>query len=182
MKEIEVKFKIQNIKRLQKALKQIEAKRKNKILQEDISFDNRKNILTKANILLRLRKTDDEICLTFKLPSKKARFKEEEEIEIKVDNSENTKEILRILGFYPKGELKKLREEWDYKNSKILIDQSPLGKILEIEGSKKEIEEIIKLLNLNSKKRITKTYYEVYKDYCKEKGIKPHPRFIILPE
>jgi len=78
--------------------------------------------------------------------------------------------------------LEKWRERWDFKKSKILIDQSLLGTILEIEGSKNEIEEIVKLLGLGKSERTTQTYHELYQEYCREKGLKSHPRFIILPK
>jgi len=182
MIEIEVKFEISNIRKIQQGLKKIGAKKISKVLQQDISFDDENETFMKQDKLLRVRKEGDNVILAFKSKKKKARFKEAEEIEIKVSDFKKTKGILKRIGFYPMGEFRKTRERWDFKNSEILIDQTALGNFLEIEGTKKEIEEIIKLLELDSKKRSSKTYHELYKEYCKKKGIKFHPRYIVLPK
>lgn len=182
MIEIEVKFRISDIVKIRKALRKIGAKGIDKVLQEDFSFDDDGETLARSGKLLRLRKAGDRVYLTFKSLRRRGKFKEAEEIEIQVSDFEKAKELLGRLGFRPKRKLRKQRETWSFGSSEILVDQSALGSFLEIEGSKKGIEEIVRLLSLDEQERSTKTYEEIYQEFCEKRGIKPNPRFIVLPE
>lgn len=182
MIEIEVKFRISDIAKIRKALKRTGAKRIGKVLQEDFALDDEGETLARSGKLLRLRKAGDKVYLAFKSLRRRGKFKEAEEVEIEVSDFEKAKELLGRLGFSPKGKLRKQREEWSFGSSEILIDQSVLGSFLEIEGSREEIEKIVRLLGLDRREGSTKTYEEIYQEYCKKRGIKAHPRFIVLPK
>lgn len=175
MKEIEVKFKL--TKDIKNLLKKIGAKRERIHLEENIIFDDKNRSLYKKKELLRLRKVGKEFLLTFKALKSTKNFKESEEIETRVNNFNFMKRILERLGFHPVNGYKKKREKWHYGNTEICIDKLSFGKFLEIEGNKKSIEKVIQLLNLDKNERITKTYLELYQDYCKAKGIKPKRYF-----
>ena len=55
-------------------------------------------------------------------------------------------------------------------NSKFLL--LPMGKFIEIEGRKEQIEGVSKVLGLKFEERIIKNYRELWEEFCKEKGIK----------
>lgn len=177
MKEIEVKFKIENIKQIREKVKETGAKRKSKVIEQDLGFDTKQKKLKQKGQLLRIRRADGNVYLTFKSPRKSNHFKEMEELELGIEDFNKMKQILKRLGFLPQRGFKKERETWQYKNSEILIDQLGFANFLEIEGSKKEIKEITELLDLDWSERMTDNYLEVYQQYCKEKGIKEQKFF-----
>ena len=47
-----------------------------------------------------------------------------------------------------------------------------MGKFIEIEGRKEQIEGVSKVLGLKFEERIVKNYRELWEEFCKEKGIK----------
>jgi len=66
MTEIEVKFRISNIKKLRNLLRKIGAERVCKTLQRDFAYDDNKESLMKGGRFLRLRKTNKGVFLAFK--------------------------------------------------------------------------------------------------------------------
>jgi adenylate cyclase class IV len=82
------------------------------------------------------------------------------------------KEILQKLGFEIVGMIEKYGEEWKLGKTEILFDTLPMGKFIEIEGRKKQIGRVAKMLGLKFEERIIKTYRELWEEFCKEKGIK----------
>jgi adenylate cyclase class 2 len=170
MQEIELKFKISDIDNIRKRIENIGAEKEERRVEKDVAFDKDRKLKEKGE-LLRLRRADDDVYLTFKSPEDDEDFKEMEEIELKLSDFEKMKEILGRIDFEPQRGFKKDRETWLYKDSEILIDRLSFGNFLEIEGSKKEIREIANLLDLDWGERMTENYLELYKQYCKKKGI-----------
>jgi len=82
------------------------------------------------------------------------------------------KTILENLGFKKVLIMEKYREKWQLKNVEIAIDKLPFGIFMEIEGNQKAIEETAKILGLDLKTRITSTYWDLWKEFSKEKSIK----------
>ena len=69
--------------------------------------------------------------------------------------------------------MEKYRQKWHLKNAEISIDRLPkMGNFVEIEGKKKAIRKVVKILGLNFKDGITATYWDLWEDYRKKKGIK----------
>ena len=79
---------------------------------------------------------------------------------------------MKKFGFEIVGIMEKYCEEWKLGKTEIFFDTLPMGKFIEIEGRKKQIERVAKMLGLNFKERITKNYRELWEKFCKEKGIK----------
>ena len=158
--EIEIKFKIYDLKFLRQKLVSIKAKRISKKRERDFYFDTADKILSKREILCRLRKIDTSGLLTIKGKKKQAKyFKIKEEVEIEINSFQKAKACLGILGFKVTGGKEKVRETYLYKSTKICIDALPsIGSFLEIEGTKKNIIEISKKLGFDYKKGITKSY------------------------
>jgi adenylate cyclase class 2 len=71
------------------------------------------------------------------------------------------KEILQKLGFDIIMIMEKYREEWKLGKTEILFDKLPMGKSIEIEGKKKQIKRVAKMLGLKFEERITKNYREL---------------------
>jgi predicted adenylyl cyclase CyaB len=174
MKEIELKFKIENPDLIRKKLKEARAKFIGKAFERTIKFDTKNGDLEKQEKFLRVR-TGFENVITFKKKINKfdKNFKEREEIEVEISNPEKMKKILENLGFTKKWVMEKYREKWILGNAEVVIDKLPkMGNFIEIEGSKKVIQKTAKILGLDLKKGITRTYWGLWEDFRKRKGIK----------
>jgi len=173
-KEIELKFKIDKPGLFREKLKGKGAKFLGKTFERTIKFDTKNGSLIKQRKFLRIRTGfKNTITLKRKTKPKDEEFKEREEIELEISNPKEMEIILENLGFTKKWIMEKYREKYQLKNAEIVIDRLPkMGNFIELEGTKKIIKQIAKILGLNFKDRITATYWGLWKDYCKKHGIK----------
>ena len=144
MKEIEVKILEINKTQIERKLKSLGAK---KVFDGDVYAIYFKN----KNNTIRLRKKGNKSYLTVKLKlrSKKAKVREEHEIE--VSDFEITKKILELLGLKKYINQKKHRTSYKIKDTIFEIDKysgkySRIPAFLEIEG--KKVNEIYKYAKL----------------------------------
>lgn len=171
MVETEIKFYVKDFASYRKIIDEIGAKKESPIFEDNIVFDNEKGSLFEKRCLLRLRKSD-RTTLTFKKPVEKSRYKVMEEHEIEVSDFKETQKILNMLGYKKVFRYQKRREIYQLVNVLILLDETPIGNFIEIEGEKEGIERILPMLKLDIKEGTSKNYMELYSDYCKKKGIK----------
>ena len=171
-KEIEIKFEIKNPDLIRKKLKKMKAKLLGKAFEKTIKFDAKDLTLQKQGKFLRLR-TGFQNTITLKKKIKQDRdFRERVEYEFKISNPKEMEIILENLGFTKKLIMEKYREKWILGNAEVVIDKLPkMGNFIEIEGSKKSIEKTAKILGLDLKDGITATYWGLWEDYRKSKGI-----------
>jgi len=170
-REVEIKFKIRNSDSIRKKLKNQGAKFLGKVFERTIRFDTPNNDLEKNKKFLRIR-TGFKNVITFKRKLKNKNFKEREEIELEISDLEKMKMILENLGFTKIKIMEKHREKWQLNKGEIVIDKLPMGEFIEIEGKEKTIREAVKNLGLNFKDRITTTYWDLWKEFSKRRGIK----------
>jgi len=174
MKEIELKFEIDESNLIRKKLKEERAKFIGKAFEKTVRFDTKNGDLQKEGKFLRVR-TGFENVITFKKKINKVDkdFKEREEIEIEISNPKEMEMILAELGFTKKWIMEKYREKWQWGSVEIVIDKLPFGNFIEIEGSKKAIQKAAaKLLGLCLADGITATYWGLWEDYRKKRDIK----------
>jgi adenylate cyclase class 2 len=170
-REIEIKFEIKNPDFIRKSLKKLKAKFFGKVFERTIRFDTPNNSLEKNGKFLRLR-IGFKNMITFKRKIKNKNFKEREEIESEISDPEKMKIILENLGFTKTRIMEKYREKWKLKDTEIVIDRLPMGNFIEIEGREKSIKKVVNLLGLDFKNRLVCTYWDLWKDFTKKKGIK----------
>jgi adenylate cyclase class 2 len=170
-REIEIKFEIKNPNLIRKSLKNLKAKFLGKVFERTIRFDTPNNSLEKKGKFLRLR-TGFKNVITFKRKIKSKNFKERKEIELEISDPEKMEIILKNLGFTKVRIMEKYREKWKLNGTEIVIDRLPMGNFIEIEGKKKSIKKVVNLLGLDFKKCLVCTYWDLWKDFTKKKGIK----------
>jgi len=178
-KEIEIKIQIEDkneIKEIQKKLKSLNGISAPKIFQRTFRLDTPSFDLEQKGIFLRTRKEGENAVMTVKikfLKTNNTNYFQRKEFEISIDSAENGAELLRNLGFSKQKIFEKYRELWTFekKEVQVTIDNLPFGDFIEIEGSKKEIEEMIKSLGMINKKRIINTYWDLFDEWKKKKGI-----------
>jgi adenylate cyclase class 2 len=134
-----------------------------KHFETNTCFENTDHSLREQDILLRLRK-DDKNRLTFKAPPAESDedFKVYRELEVQVDDHDTCLAILKNLGFQPEQTYEKWRETFALGDTKLLIDTTPYGVFLEIEGSKPDIVDIADRLDLKWEERILLNYLAIF--------------------
>lgn len=116
---------------------------------------------------IRLRTNGEKVTLTIKDKSAKKDIGSVKEIEIEVSDFEQTNEMLSYLGYEPFTYQENKRLIYKIKNIEFDIDTWPgIPTYMEIEGkSKKDVEEMINKLNIDSKELTLDQVSEIYKRY-----------------
>ena len=168
MREIELKFKVDNLDVLINKLKEEQCEISAVKMQNDtIYVQNLDDTESKeGSVWLRVRKENDKIELNYKKQSKKKM--ESEEIEFEVSSYELANQFLKALGYLPWVEVNKKRRYSKFKEYNICIDEvERLGSFIELEilvdnDNKDDYEvallEVAKKLGINPDKRINSHY------------------------
>jgi len=162
-KEIEIKFRIENLSAIIKALKRAGFKQLTRSTHEMNSlYDLPGQKLRKRGEMLRLRKYGEKWVLTHKAKSNEGRHKTRVELETPVEYGERTDAILRALGFAPTFRYEKYRAEWSDGTGHVVLDETPIGNFGEIEGSPRWIDRTARALGIVRGDYITDTYAPMF--------------------
>ncbi len=103
---------------------------------------------------------DRGATMTFKGPLQEAAFKQREEIEFELRDSEGVVRLLDALGYQPWLTFEKRRESWRLPPCKVELDELPrLGCFVEVEGpTEGDIRAALAALGLDASHSITKSY------------------------
>jgi adenylate cyclase class 2 len=144
-------------------------------LESNVLLDNRKNALRKNGTLLRVRRTGSAALLTFKGPSQPGRYKKRVEVETPVPDAAVMETILAEVGYHPVFRYEKFRTEYEARSGggKILLDETPIGNFLELEGSPRWIDQTSRRLGFSTGDYINRSYGYLYLAYCRERRIRP---------
>jgi adenylate cyclase class 2 len=148
---------------------------KPRIHETNALFDNAKRNMRHHGKLLRLRHAGAHRLLTYKGPSEPSRYKKRQEIEVDLHNGENMEQIFQHLGYRPVFRYEKYRTEYakTREEGKVLLDETPIGNFLEIEGSARWIDRTARALGFQPADYITRSYGYLYLAYCRERRIRP---------
>jgi adenylate cyclase, class 2 len=162
-KEIEIKFRIESLPAITRALKRAGFKQITRSTHEMNSlYDLSGQKLRKRGELLRLRKYGDNWALTHKAKGKAGRHKVRVELETRVENGQRMDAILRALGFAPTFRYEKYRAEWSDGTGHVVLDETPIGNFGEIEGPSRWIDRTARALGIASSDYVTQTYAELF--------------------
>ena len=171
--EIEAKFPVKDLRKIQELLEFHQAELlMDKSYEHNILLDTPTNELLAENARLRLRKEGSESILTYKRTRKNENnIAYREEIETRVDHFENTRLILNRLGFLTFFEYEKYRSTYRLGATTIMLDETPTGFYLEIEGPDEEtIHRTASLLEIDWNQRTDKSYLQVFQEWAAENG------------
>lgn len=169
-KEIEIKFRISSPHRIRRRLKELGAESHGKSFEDNLLFDTKEGRLRKRDEMLRVRTAGGKKTLTFKGGrDKKGRLKSREEIETLIeDEPEKLVKLFEGIGFAVAGRYQKERETWSYKGAEVLIDRTPMGWFVEIEGSPGAIRKVAAGLGLDMDKGTAADYLELWRSYAEK--------------
>ncbi|MGA2234620.1 MAG: class IV adenylate cyclase [Terriglobales bacterium] len=162
-KEIEIKFRIENLPALSRALKQAGFKQLTRSTHEmNALYDLPGQKLRKRGEMLRLRQYGEAWVLTHKAKGTAGRHKVRAELETRVENGQQMDAILRTLGFAPTFRYEKYRAEWSDGTGHVVLDETPIGNFGEIEGRPRWIDRTARALGIGRGDYITQTYAPMF--------------------
>jgi adenylate cyclase class 2 len=168
-KEIEIKFRVSDIRGLTRRLRTAGFRQVTKRTHEmNTLYDLPGSPLRKRGELLRLRKYGATWLLTHKAKGTTGRHKSRVETETGVAHGEKLEAILLSLGFAPTFRYEKLRAEWSDGKGHVVIDETPIGNFGEIEGPSRWIDQTAKALKIERTDYIVSSYTELFFDWKKE--------------
>ena len=172
-KEVEVKFRVAEVRRLAPKLReagfQIETARTH---ERNTLYDLSGGVLQARKELLRLRKYGEEWTLTHKSGGKIGRHSSRRELETSVGDGKKMDLILRALGYAPSFRYEKFRAEWTDGKGQGVVDETPIGNFCEIEGPPRWIDATAKKLGVSEADYITKNYAGLFLDWKAQTGNK----------
>jgi adenylate cyclase, class 2 len=168
-KEIEIKFRMGNVRALSQKLKaagfRLETPRTHEM---NTLYDLPGEVLRNKKELLRVRKYGKQWTLTHKSGTVRARHSSRVELETKVADGNTMDAILRALGYAPSFRYEKFRAEWTDGKGQIVVDQTPIGNFCEIEGPPRWIDATAKKLGVTPADYITKNYATLFVEWKQE--------------
>jgi adenylate cyclase, class 2 len=147
---------------------------KPRIFEANEVFDTPDLRLRNSQSLLRIREIRHEAKLTYKGPPAAGKHKSREELELKTEDPQTLAAIFLRLGFERVFRYEKYRTEFQREKAGIvMLDETPIGIYLELEGPSAWIDRTARLLGFHQKDYILESYGKLYLDWCARQGRKP---------
>jgi adenylate cyclase, class 2 len=126
-------------------------------------YDDGQRRVSGRGAALRLRRADGRAILTYKGPARfQAGVKIREERETEVTDASALESILTGLGFARAFRYEKRREEWQFEGCSIALDETPIGRFVEVEGGPTAIRRAVVALGLDFTEAIPYSYARLY--------------------
>lgn len=195
MQEIEAKFYVRDLKKIESRLQDLEARLiQPRVLEINIRFDLPDGGLRSEGRVLRLRR-DTEAKLTYKAPGKSEQgIVNRTEIEFVVEDFEKAKNFLEALGYQRMLEYDKYRTTYildsgsllpksqkhtlsgtrasGFHNCHIMLDELPYGSFVEIEGENSTvIHSAAHRLGLDMQAAISESYSALFEKVRRTLGL-----------
>jgi adenylate cyclase, class 2 len=115
--------------------------------------------------VLRIRKYGSKWTLTHKTKGNSGKHKSRSETETEVQDGEALGHILKTIGLGPSFRYEKYRAEWGDGEGHVVLDETPIGNIAELEGSSKWIDQTAARLGIKESEYITQSYAQMFADW-----------------
>ena len=139
-------------------------------LLDDQLFDTADAALRRSRTALRIRRDGDRGLVTWKGPIQSGLVKSREEIETEVDDPRVLQAVLEALGFRPVFRAQKFREEYALGGTTVVIDDTPMGVFVEIEGPPERIAPVAGLLGRHDTDFVLESYPALWRRWCDAHG------------
>jgi len=172
--EVEIKLPLESVaqgRRLLRAAGFRLARRRG--LERNLVFDTPDQSLRSRARLLRLRQYGKDVLLTYKGTPEPGRHKRREELEIAVSDPELCAEILERLGLAASFIYEKYRAVYRQPDARgvAVLDETPIGVYLELEGSARWIDATARRLGFREQDYVTASYGGLFLEHCRQQGI-----------
>jgi adenylate cyclase class 2 len=176
MKEIEIKLRVLDLPLVVRRVRELGwLARGKRELERNYVYDRPEGALRAAGCLLRVRESAGMCLLTLKLPSDdRGPHKVKEELEIEASDGAMLRRILEGLGYRVAWRYEKYRTHFERGGAggEIVLDETPIGVFLELEGEPDWINCTAEELGFSHRDYITATYGVLFEEYReKNRGV-----------
>jgi adenylate cyclase class 2 len=141
-------------------------------LEDNRLFDFPGLPLARSGRLLRIRESGGKAVVTAKGPSAgDAAFKVRQEIETEVADPAALASLFELLGLVPVWRYQKYRRGYRLDAVTVVVDETPHGAFVEIEGEPDGIEAASRRLGFDRSSWSTATYREIHERFCASAGV-----------
>jgi adenylate cyclase, class 2 len=146
-----------------------------RVFEANTVFDTTSRSLRKSARLLRVRTAGRLVTITYKGPPTVRRHKSREELEVTASDARTFATMLERLGFHATFRYEKYRTEFRQprRAGTAVLDETPIGVFLELEGTAHWIDRTARLLGFAETDYITASYGRLYLEWCRKKKRKP---------
>ncbi len=128
----------------------------------NVLYDLPDQTLRRRGELLRLRRYGNAWTFTHKSRGTVGRHKSRVETETRVEDGEKLDAILRALELAPSFRYEKFRTEWTDGSGHVVVDETPIGDLAEIEGPPRWIDATARALGIAPADYITESYAALF--------------------
>ena len=138
-------------------------------------YDTKDQTLRQKGMILRLRKSGEQSILTWKGSGQTGPYKARPELETSIGSLETFGQILNQLGYERMFRYEKYRTEYadGRPEGVIMVDETPIGDFLEIEGEGNWIDATAARLGFSSRDYVLESYGRLYLEHCRKHGLEP---------
>lgn len=146
-----------------------------RVFESNVIYDTPDAALRGRGELIRIRQAGPESIFTYKGPATVKRHKEREELETIVGDPAVMGLVLQRLGLIPRFRYEKYRTEWSVPSQPgiLMLDETPVGIYLELEGPPAWIDAIATELGYAETDYVNLSYARLYVQDCERRGITP---------
>jgi adenylate cyclase, class 2 len=166
--EVEIKFLIADLEGLGNRLREIGFREETPRTHELNTLYDHLGRLRSRGEVLRVRKYGDTWKVTHKSRGKDSKHKTRNELETKVADGTMMDQIFQAIGFEPRFIYEKFRSEWTDGEGHVVLDETPIGNLGEIEGAPEWIDRVAAKLGIQESDYINKSYAELFRDWAKK--------------
>jgi adenylate cyclase, class 2 len=180
--EIEIKLAVTNLAAARRKIRSLDfVQIIPRHFESNMLYDFADLRLRASRCLLRLRRANREWWLTFKGPPEASvRYKSRPEMETRIEDGKQLEMILGGLGLERTFQYDKYRTvfaprktERGAKGALLVLDETPVGNYLELEGPEVWIDRTAERLGYRREDYITASYGALYRTHCEVHGIVP---------
>jgi adenylate cyclase class 2 len=173
--EIEIKFRVQDVAKLEARLAEIGAHlQTGRTFESNTLYDTPERTLRGRTEILRIREYGGRWTLTHKrLPDvvdPDARYKHRIETETSLADGNALAEVFTHLGFGPVFRYEKYRTEWELGGGHIVVDETPIGVWAELEGDPAWIDRLTRDLPVADELTTTLSYGALFAEWKDHTG------------
>lgn len=165
--EAEIKIPVADIETVREALVGARATAAHPMAREvNLLLDTGDGRLQDGGNILRLRRYGSRHILTFKGPAVYlGSVKERPEYETEIENTERMLEILDHLGLRTVARYEKDREMWLVDEISVVLDHTPMGDFVEVEGPREQLQTAARSLGLDPSTAVRGSYLSLWRKY-----------------
>lgn len=174
--ESEIKIPVERLDDTRERLRVLDAALLHPSAREvNVLLDDGFGSLRNAGQVLRIRRYGERVRLTLKGA---ARFvggvKIRDELEVGASDAELLERIFRGLGFEPWMRYEKDREAWSFNEVEVVLDHTPMGGFVELEGAVELLAETARRLGLEPNDAVRGSYVSLWTEERRRHPDLPH--------